>query len=89
VVIAGASAWSEDSWRALTVGSMTLDAVKPCARCVVTTTDQVTGARHPAQEPLRTLSTFRVLAPFGTIFGQNLVPRAAGTVSVGDAVSVT
>ncbi len=77
-------AWSEDAWRSLSIGDVTLDAVKPCARCVVTTTDQVTGDRHPRQEPLRTLSRLRLQRPFGAIFGQNLVARATGTMSVGD-----
>ncbi len=87
VVLSGALPWSEDAWRSLAIGGVGLDAVKPCARCVVTTTDQVTGARNPHQEPLRTLSLFRLQRPFGAIFGQNLVPRAPGTMSVGDPVT--
>ncbi len=87
VVVNGGSPWCEDAWRGLTIGSLACDAVKPCARCVVTTTDQVTGAQHPAQEPLRTLAGFRRQQPFGAIFGQNVVPRGPGTIAVGDAVT--
>lgn len=87
IVLAGAPAWSEDAWSTLTVGTTTLDAVKPCARCVVTTTDQATGARHPAQEPLRTLATFRTLPGLGAIFGQNLVARREGELVVGTPVT--
>ena len=86
IVVRGAPAWSEDGWRGMTIGVLEVDGVKPCARCVVTTTDQQTGARHPEQEPLRTLSSFRVQRPFGTIFGMNIVPRTAGRIAVGDAV---
>lgn len=81
IVLAGAPAWSEDAWTTLELGSVTFDAVKPCARCTVITTDQVTGARDPQQEPLRTLATFRTVAGRGTMFGVNLVPRGGGVVS--------
>ncbi len=87
VVLSGALAWSEDAWHSLTVGTVVLDAVKPCARCVVSSTDQVTGDRHPHQEPLRTLTRLRLQRPHGAIFGQNLVSRTTGTMSVGDAVT--
>lgn len=87
IVVSGGNAWDEDDWRAITVGDMTFDAVKPCARCVVPTTDQQTGARHSRQEPLRTLATFRTIPHLGAIFGQNLVHRAPGTIAVGDPLT--
>lgn len=89
IVLAGAAPWSEDNWRSLVIGDVTVDAVKPCARCVVTTTDQRTGERHAHQEPLRTLATYRNQRPFGAIFGQNLVPRGSGTMAVGDRADVS
>jgi uncharacterized protein YcbX len=67
-------------------GTLRCDVVKPCARCVVTTTDQRTGARDGRQEPLRTLATFRTIPGLGAIFGQNIVPRSAGLLHVGDPV---
>lgn len=82
LVVAGAPAWSEDGWTRLTVGDLVLDAVKPCARCVVTTRDQLTGAADPDQEPLRTLATFRTVKGRGTLFGVNLVPQGAGEIAV-------
>lgn len=87
MVVEGATAWGEDDWRELRVGSIAFDAVKPCARCVVTTTDQQSGARHPQQEPLRTLAAFRTIQGLGAIFGQNLVHRGPGSLAVGDAVT--
>lgn len=82
LVFAGAAAWSEDEWATITLGGVAFDSVKPCARCVVITADQVSGARDPQQEPLRTLATFRTLAGRGTMFGINLVPSTSGEVAV-------
>ncbi len=83
IVVSGAEAWAEDNWRELQVGHVAMTAVKPCARCTVTTTDQLTGER--IHEPLATLSTFRKQA-LGVIFGQNLVHRGSGVIQVGDPV---
>ncbi len=86
IVLRGAPAWSEDAWRTLTFGPLSMDSVKPCARCVVTTTDQATGGRDAQQEPLRTLATFRTIPGLGAMFGVNLVPRSGGEIQVGDEV---
>lgn len=89
LVVSGATAWAEDTWRAVQAGTMTLDLVKPCARCLVPTTDQATGAQDPQQEPLRTLARERTIPRLGAIFGQNVVPRAPGVLAVGDAITVS
>jgi uncharacterized protein YcbX len=82
--VSGASAWAEDGWDEITIGSAVFRAAKPCARCQVTTTDQATGeVRGP--EPLKTLSTFRDTDK-GILFGVNLVPVKHGTVRLGDRV---
>jgi uncharacterized protein len=61
------------------------DVVKPCARCVVTTIDPATAT--PGHEPLRTLATYRRWD--GKVwFGQNVIHRAAGLITVGDSVTV-
>jgi uncharacterized protein YcbX len=87
IVVQGAPvAWAEDTWRDLQVGTVSMTAVKKCARCVMTTTDQQTGQRHA--EPLKTLASYRHIG-HGVIFGQNLVHRTTGTIQVGDAVTVT
>ncbi len=59
--------------------------VKPCTRCVMTTTDQQTGLR--GDEPLPTLATYRRDPRFNApVFGQNVIlARGAGQViRVGD-----
>jgi uncharacterized protein YcbX len=88
VVIEGAPAWAEDFWRRIRIGTAVFRIVKPCARCIVTTTDQATGARGDGGgEPLRTLARFRRRGD-EVFFAQNLVPDEAGTIRVGDAVEV-
>jgi uncharacterized protein YcbX len=87
LVVSGAEPWAEDAWDEIAIGSAVFRAVKPCARCQVTTTDQATGeVRGP--EPLRTLSTFRD-SEKGILFGVNLVPVKLGMIRVGDKVSVS
>lgn len=91
IVVTGASAWAEDSWKKIKIGDITLAIVKPCTRCVVTTTDQLSGEKA-GNEPLNTLKTFRLLRTpdlTGVVFGQNAVPLAAGSVKLGDMVTVT
>lgn len=86
VVVAGDGApFAEDAWPGLAVGEVVLRLAKPCARCVVTTIDQATGAR--GVEPLRTLAEFRRRAG-KVLFAQNALVRRGGTVRVGDPVHV-
>lgn len=90
IVIDGADAWAEDHWRTLRLGDIELALVKPCDRCVVTTTDQTTGARM-GKEPLATLARQRRSADpriTGVLFGINGVPLRAGTLRTGDPVTV-
>lgn len=85
VVVAGAHAWAEDSWRRIRVGTVTFRVVKPCGRCVVTTIDQATGQR--GRQPLELLGRRR---RFGQqlVFGVNMIPDAPGSIRVGDPVQV-
>jgi uncharacterized protein YcbX len=87
VVLAGCPAFAEDEWKAVRVGGMTLDLVKPCARCVTTTVDQARGEVPDRTEPLATLATFRRSGEGKVLFGQNAVHRAPGRLVVDDAVT--
>ena len=40
LVVSGSSAFAEDGWRRIRIGGIPMQVVKPCARCVVTTTDR-------------------------------------------------
>jgi uncharacterized protein len=86
VVVRGpVPAHDEDAWRAVRIGDVACDVVKPCARCVVTTVDTATAA--PGKEPLHTLSGYRRWN--GKVwFAQNLVHRAEGVLQLGDAVDI-
>ena len=86
VVIEGPPAWDEDKWAAVQIGAMRLEVAKPCARCVVITTDQATGARDP--EPLKELAKFRLVRGDGAMFGVNAIHDGPGTLRVGDPVAI-
>jgi uncharacterized protein YcbX len=85
VVVTGAAPWAEDRWRRVRIGTVPFRVVKPCGRCVVTTTDQVTGER--GSQPLTMLGRRR---RFGQqlVFGQNLIPDSPGVIRVGDPVEI-
>lgn len=88
LAVEGAEPWAEDGWWHLRVGPVAFAGTKDCARCAVTTVDQDTGVKSERNEPLRTLAGFRRKAGGRIIFGQNLIPRGAGRISVGDAVEL-
>jgi hypothetical protein len=83
LVIAGSEPFEEDRWRRIRIGGIPMQVVKPCARCVVTTTDQETLCR--TDEPLRTLATFR-RQDGKVMFGQNVMHYGTGRLCVGDPV---
>lgn len=62
---------------------MRLRIVKPCTRCVITTTDQATAVPQ-GNEPLRTLRTYRWDGALrGVKFGQNAIVERSGLLEVG------
>jgi uncharacterized protein YcbX len=87
IVISSDRAFSESSWQKIVIGDITYSLVKPCSRCIVTTTDQKTGTRNPQMEPLKTLSSFRSF-PGGIMFGENVIPETTGIIKVGDPIAV-
>ena len=58
LLLDGLDAYAEDGIDELAIGDVRLKLVKPCTRCIITTTDQETGARD-GDEPLRTLRGYR------------------------------
>ncbi|WP_131741052.1 MOSC domain-containing protein [Actinomadura roseirufa] len=85
LVLEGLGPFGEDAARLLRIGETVIETVRPCARCLVTTTDQRTGER--GREPLRTLATYRK-ADGKVLFGQNCIPRTLGRITLGDPVEV-
>jgi len=85
LVIAGGEAYGEDAMRAFRIGPVGFRVVKPCGRCVVTTTDQATAER--GLEPLRTLATYR-RRDGNVLFGQNVVHDGTGRLRLGEPLLV-
>lgn len=73
LVLDGLPAYGEDSLGDLVADGLRLRVVKPCTRCVITTTDQGTGTVQ-GEEPIRTLRGYRWDARLkGVTFGQNTI----------------
>jgi uncharacterized protein len=87
IVFKGGGAYAEDAWKILRISKVVLDVVKPCARCPVTTVDQLTGTIPDHTEPLATLSTYRKVEG-KVLFTQNAMHRAPGQIMLGDAITV-
>jgi uncharacterized protein YcbX len=86
LVVRGAAPYEEDLWKRIRIGDVELAIVKPCSRCVITTTEQATGERD-GTEPLRTLATYRK-TELGVLFGQNAVHLGPGMLATGMPVEV-
>jgi uncharacterized protein YcbX len=87
LVVTGCDAFAEDTWPRFRIGDAVFRNAGTSQRCIMTTTDQFTGAR--GKEPLKTLATFRrdPAAPTEVVFGANIINESKrGTVRVGDAV---
>ncbi|VTN15416.1 Uncharacterized Fe-S protein [Raoultella terrigena] len=89
LVVTGAEAWEEDSWKVIRIGEVIFDVAKPCSRCIFTTVSPERGQKHPSGEPLATLQRFRTAVDNGDVdFGQNLIARSSSVIRVGDEVEV-
>lgn len=87
LVFAGGAPYQEESWSDLLVGAVPFRGIKPCGRCILTTTDQDTGLRHKGGDPLKTLATYRTQGN-KVLFGMNLIALGTGVIKVGDELIV-
>ncbi|NWF50898.1 MAG: MOSC domain-containing protein [Ignavibacteriaceae bacterium] len=85
-VFSGGEPFCEDNLKNFKIGNVNFRSVKPCSRCVIVTTDQMTAERF--DEPLKTLSTYRKKGN-KVYFGQNLISLNKGIVRVGDEIILT
>jgi uncharacterized protein len=76
LVFSGGTAFCEDEWGDFSIGDQPFRAVKPCARCIMTTIDQQTTSKNA--EPLKTLSIYRKQGN-KVLFGQNLIWLGEGS----------
>ncbi len=90
IVLETDDAWAEDRWAAIEIGGIRFDLVKPCARCIMTTQDQMTGSRD-VPSPMKAMGRIRMSADRrvpGPLFGWNVTPRGEGRLSIGDVARV-
>jgi len=74
VVLEGLDPYAEDRIRELHAGALLLQMARPCTRCKITTTDQMTGEVSAAAEPLTTLKRYRWSSELrGVMFGHYAV----------------
>ena len=85
-IISTEAPFIEDELDEFQIGEAIFKRVKPCSRCVITTTDQLTGER--SKEPLKTLSKYRKYGQ-KIFFGQNLICLKEGLVKTGDILYPT
>ncbi|MBK7379290.1 MAG: MOSC domain-containing protein [Ignavibacteriales bacterium] len=83
-VFTGGEPFEEDNWKQFKIGEVVFSALKPCARCVITTIDQETAAR--GIEPLVTLASYRKKEN-KVLFGMNLICHSTGTINLEDEIT--
>jgi uncharacterized protein len=86
LVISGAPAYAEDTWRTLRINQHLFHVVKPCDRCAIIIVDPIKGIMT-GKEPLATLARYRTVNQ-KVLFGQYLLSNETGTLHVGDPVQV-
>jgi len=90
IVLGGLEPFAEDRIATVSLGKLQLRLVKPCDRCIITSTDQTTGER--STNPLPVLRTFRFDRELlGVMFGENaIIESGVGTeLEVGREATVT
>ncbi|XP_029684354.1 mitochondrial amidoxime-reducing component 1 isoform X1 [Takifugu rubripes] len=82
----------QDSWEEIQIGSVRLQRIMSCDRCVFTTVDPETGVIS-RKEPLQTMKSYRLCKPSerhiyksSPLFGQLHAVKRTGVLHVGDAV---
>ena len=81
IVVNTSIAHEEDDWNYIQIGSVKLQVIKRCARCVVVNIDQTSAEQ--SKEVLKALSTYR-LEDNSVYFGANSICIAEGRIKVGD-----
>jgi uncharacterized protein YcbX len=86
LVVSGAAAFAEDTWRTLQINDHIFHIVRACDRCAITTVDAITGVMT-GKEPMATLARYRTFDK-KVLFGQYLLAGCTGVIHVGDAVKI-
>jgi uncharacterized protein YcbX/ferredoxin-NADP reductase len=88
LVVSGAEPYAEDGWGVVRIGGIEFEVAGACDRCVMITLDPRTGEGRPDHEPLALLGRQRRGEDGKAYFGQFLIPRSLGRLTVGDPVEV-
>ena len=88
IVVDDCLPFAEDSWQHIRIGEVEFKVSKPCERCIFTTVNPSNGEKHPQQQPLKILKSFRQDHNGEVLFGQNLIALNKGTISQGDTLTV-
>ncbi|XP_074078815.1 mitochondrial amidoxime reducing component 2 [Macrotis lagotis] len=92
IVVTGCSAFEEDTWDEILIGSVEMNKILACPRCIMTTVDPDTGI-ITRKEPLETLKSYRLCDPAekhiyksSPLFGMYFSVEKIGSLKVGDPV---
>lgn len=88
LVVNSCDAFAEDTWQHIRIGEVEFEVSKPCSRCIFTTVNPTSAGKHPQQEPLKTLTTYRQVASGDVMFGQNLIALNQGSIKQDDEIIV-
>lgn len=88
IVVDDCLPFAEDGWQHIRIGEVEFKVSKPCERCIFTTINPTNGEKHPQQQPLKMLKSFRRDDNGEVLFGQNLIALNKGTISQGDTLTV-
>lgn len=88
LVFSGDQPFVEDTWSRIKIGDVEFEFVKPCERCIMTTVDMSTFSFRKSKEPLHTLAKFRADEQGRLMFGENLIAKNEGMISVGDKIEI-
>ena len=85
LVIKSETAFIEDSLKVFQIKDIDFFAVKPCARCLITTIDQDSAVA--GKEPLKTLASYRQTEK-KVLFGINVIAASKGKIKIGDPIYI-
>ncbi|MEM7037482.1 MAG: MOSC domain-containing protein, partial [Bacteroidota bacterium] len=87
LVVAGSTAYAEDTWARFSIGEVEFAGRKPCSRCGMVTVSQDKGEKTADKEPFKTLGKYR-RKDTSIFFGENLIHLMNGRIAVGDEIAV-
>lgn len=86
LIVSGCEAYAEDGWETIKIGSLRLERLGACVRCMLVNVDPDTGTH--GREPLRTLAQYRRSGQevhFGVLY--RIASGISSTLSCGDTVT--